>query len=53
LPLGYILTFKDWLHAPMGAAGFWMALIVGLLSAAVLLTLRVFKFNAANLKAHH
>lgn len=51
LPLGYVLTFKDWLHAPMGASGFWMALIVGLFSAAVLLTCRVFNFKAANLNA--
>jgi multidrug resistance protein, MATE family len=46
LPLGYILTFKDWLHAPMGAAGFWAALIAGLTCAAFLLTIRVFKFKA-------
>jgi MATE family multidrug resistance protein len=51
LPLGYVLTFKNWLHTPMGAAGFWMALIVGLLSAALLLTFRVFNFNASNVKA--
>ncbi len=42
LPLGYILTFKDWLHAPLGAEGFWAALIVGLSCAACLLTLRMF-----------
>ncbi len=45
LPLGYVLTFTDWLHSPMGAAGFWTALIVGLACAASLLTLRVFRFN--------
>jgi MATE family multidrug resistance protein len=45
LPLGYVLTFKHWLHAPMGAAGFWMALIVGLACAACLLTFRVFNFK--------
>lgn len=45
LPLGYILTFKDWLHAPMSAAGFWTALIVGLTCAAFLLTFRVFRFK--------
>lgn len=45
LPLGYILTFKDWLHASMGAAGFWMALIVGLVCAACLLTFRVLRFK--------
>ncbi len=45
LPLGYVLTFTDWLHSPMGAAGFWTALILGLACAASLLTRRVFKFN--------
>jgi MATE family multidrug resistance protein len=45
LPLGYALTFKDWLTAePMGASGFWTALIVGLVCAAILLTRRVFYF---------
>ncbi len=48
LPLGYVLTFKDWLHAPLGAAGFWTALIVGLSCAACLLTLRMFRFTAKN-----
>ncbi len=46
LPLGYVLTFTNWLHDPIGAAGFWAALIVGLACAAVLLTVRVFKFKA-------
>jgi len=45
LPLGYVLTFKDWLHAPMGAAGFWTALIVGLACAATLLSSRVLLFK--------
>lgn len=45
LPLGYVLTFTDWLHSPMGAAGFWTALIVGLACAATLLTRRVFRFK--------
>jgi MATE family multidrug resistance protein len=45
LPLGFILTFKDWLSAPMGAAGFWAALIIGLSCAAFLLTYRVFRFK--------
>lgn len=48
LPLGYVLTFTDWLHEPLGAAGFWTALIVGLVCAAFLLTLRAFRF-----KTHH
>lgn len=46
LPLGYILTFEDWLQAPLGAAGFWTALIVGLSCAACLLTVRMFRFQA-------
>lgn len=45
LPLGYVLTFKDWLGAPMGAAGFWTALIAGLSCAALLLTIRMFRFR--------
>jgi MATE family multidrug resistance protein len=46
LPLGFALTFKDWLtDEPMGAAGFWTALIAGLICAAILLTRRVFYFN--------
>ncbi len=45
LPLGYVLTYKDWLHEPMGAAGFWAALIVGLACAAVLLSVRVLRFK--------
>lgn len=45
LPLGYALTFKDWITEPMGASGFWTALIVGLICAAFLLTLRMLKFK--------
>lgn len=45
LPLGYVLTFKDWLRAAMGASGFWIALIVGLFCAACLLTVRVLRFK--------
>ncbi|HEY0894570.1 MAG TPA: MATE family efflux transporter, partial [Cellvibrio sp.] len=47
LPLGYVLTFKDWLTAPLGAPGFWMALIAGLTCAALLLTVRMFRFRPA------
>jgi multidrug resistance protein, MATE family len=50
LPLGYILTFNDWLIAPLGAAGFWTALIVGLSCAAILLTIRVYRFNPQSIK---
>ena len=49
LPLGYALTFTDWLTAaPVGAAGFWIALIAGLICAAVLLTWRVFRYSPAS-----
>jgi MATE family multidrug resistance protein len=45
LPLGYALTFKDWITQPMGASGFWTALIVGLICAASLLMTRMFRFK--------
>ena len=45
LPLGYVLTFEDWLGTPMGAPGFWTALIAGLSCAALLLTLRMYRFK--------
>ena len=45
LPLGYTLTFTDWLVEPMGASGFWTALIAGLVCAALLLTWRMWRFN--------
>lgn len=48
LPLGYVLTFEDWLYPHMGAGGFWMALIVGLTIAACLLTVRVFRFKISS-----
>lgn len=50
LPLGYTLTFTAWLNidgliqGPLGAAGFWAALIAGLVCAACLLARRVFRF---------
>ncbi len=46
LPLGYVLTFEDWLVEPVGAPGFWTALIAGLTCAAFLLTIRMFRFKA-------
>lgn len=51
LPLGYALTFKDWFIQPMGAPGFWTALIVGLVCAASLLTTRMFRFKTTNVIA--
>ncbi|MEQ9547933.1 MAG: MATE family efflux transporter [Marinobacter sp.] len=44
LPLGYALTFTDWLVPAMGAAGFWVGLTGGLASASILLGLRLFLF---------
>lgn len=44
LPLGYVLTFTDWLGTNFGAAGFWLALTVGLSCAGVLLIRRLWRF---------
>jgi multidrug resistance protein, MATE family len=52
LPLGFILTFKDWMSEPMGAAGFWTALIIGLTCVATLLTIRVFRIKDINRGAY-
>jgi MATE family multidrug resistance protein len=47
LPLGWVLTFTDWLGSAMGAAGFWVGLSVGLLCAGVMLGIRLFRFPSA------
>lgn len=47
LPLGYVLTFTDWLVPAMGAAGFWVGLTGGLASASVLLGFRLFLYAPA------
>ncbi|WP_341939370.1 MATE family efflux transporter [Marinimicrobium sp. C2-29] len=44
LPLGYALTFTDWLVPSLGADGFWLALIVGLICAGILLIKRLWRF---------
>ncbi|WP_417565237.1 MATE family efflux transporter [Marinobacter sp.] len=44
LPLGYLLTFTDWLVPAMGAAGFWVGLTGGLISASILLGWRLFLY---------
>ncbi|MGD8175814.1 MATE family efflux transporter [Marinimicrobium sp. ARAG 43.8] len=44
LPLGYALTFTDWIVPALGAGGFWLALIVGLTCASVLLITRLWRF---------
>jgi MATE family multidrug resistance protein len=46
LPLGYVLTFTDLLGPARGASGFWLALTVGLTSAGILLTLRLFSMTS-------
>lgn len=45
LPLGYLLTFTEVLGKALGAAGFWIGLTVGLTSAGILLTARLFQFS--------
>ena len=45
LPLGYVLTFTDWLVPAMGAAGFWVGLTAGLTSASLLLGWRLFRYR--------
>ncbi|QTN42380.1 MATE family efflux transporter [Marinobacter salsuginis] len=48
LPLGYLLTFTDWLVPAMGAAGFWVGLTGGLASASILLGWRLFLYAPDN-----
>ncbi|ENO14989.2 MATE family efflux transporter [Marinobacter nanhaiticus D15-8W] len=45
LPLGWVLTFTDWIVPAMGAAGFWMGLTTGLISAGLMLGTRLFRFR--------
>lgn len=46
LPLGYVLAYTNWLASePLGAAGFWMSLIIGLGAACVLLMIRLIRFK--------
>ncbi len=46
LPLGYLLTFTNWLVPALGAPGFWIGLTLGLSVAAILLTTRLFLYRA-------
>ncbi|GEM80646.1 MATE family efflux transporter [Vibrio superstes] len=41
LPIGYVLGSTDWLFEPMGAHGYWYGFIIGLTTAAVLLSMRI------------
>lgn len=46
LGVGYILTFTNWIVEPLGVAGFWVGIVLGLVLAAILLTMRLrFIFN--------
>jgi MATE family multidrug resistance protein len=47
VPLGYTLTFSDFIVPAMGAAGFWIGLIAGLSHAAFWLVLRLFWISRA------
>ncbi|MDG3088063.1 MATE family efflux transporter [Vibrio hannami] len=41
LPTGYILAMTDWIVPKIGVYGFWVGFIVGLTSAAIMLSLRL------------
>ena len=41
LPLGYVLSFTDWVLSPQGAVGWWYGLSIGLVVATGLLALRL------------
>jgi MATE family multidrug resistance protein len=45
MPLGYLLTFTELFGFTMGAAGFWIALIVGLSIASILLSWRLMRVS--------
>ncbi|OEY66224.1 MATE family efflux transporter [Marinobacter sp. X15-166B] len=51
LPMGHTLTFTDLVVPAMGAAGFWVGITAGLVSAGVLLGVRLF-FLFARAAAH-
>ncbi|PKF48979.1 MATE family efflux transporter [Enterovibrio nigricans] len=42
VPMGYILGMTDWIVEPMGAYGFWVGIIIGLTSAAIMLGMRLY-----------
>lgn len=43
LGLGYLFAFKDWIVQPMGVQGFWLGIVLGLMMAAILLSIRLKK----------
>lgn len=51
VPLGYTLGRTDWLVPHIDAEGFWIAFVVSLTFAAILLSLRMKKMQAMNDKA--
>lgn len=52
LPLGYCLTYTNAIIPAMGAAGYWVALTVGLAIAAVLLLWRLQVFKPSYISQH-
>lgn len=51
LPTGYVLGFTAWLTEPLGAAGLWWGLLIGLSAGAVLLGTRLIRI--ARHALHH
>ncbi len=51
LPLGYLLALTDLLRPAMGAAGFWVGLTLGLVSASILLGWRLFRYTVSGRQA--
>lgn len=49
IPVGYVLTYKDWIVPALGAPGFWIGLIAGLSNAAFWLLIRLFIFSKKSL----
>ena len=46
LPLGYVLPLTDWLLPPLGAKGFWLAMIVSVIVASFALAKRYLTIRA-------
>ncbi|MCF7981216.1 MAG: MATE family efflux transporter [Pseudomonadales bacterium] len=50
LPMGYVLGLTDWVAPAMGAKGFWISLVVGVGTSAVLLVFRYRQVSWAHFK---
>jgi multidrug resistance protein, MATE family len=50
-PSGYILALTDIVTQPLGAKGFWIGLLTGLATSAILLTARLYKLKVAKNKS--